>query len=285
LIGQRHDIFFVFNGATVRGHLWPVANPRAIVALAHGINEHVGRYEHVVAALNEAGYSVEGIDHRGHGRSCENGKRTSNIRRVDTYVDDYLALVESLLDEDRPVVALGHSMGGLIVARAALRAQEWISAVVLSGPALKLPMPLSPFRLRLALACARIAPFIALPKGELDGLSRDPAVRARVLEDPLCINAPVRLGIARQLYLLSEETRSRAREIHVPLLVMHRGADPITDPEGSREFVANASLADKEFVLWPGDLHEIFNELDQQAVIKRMIDWLNARFPRPEPLT
>ncbi|HYP61520.1 MAG TPA: alpha/beta hydrolase, partial [Thermomicrobiales bacterium] len=88
--------------------------------------------------------------------------------------------------------------------------------------------------------------------------------------------------IARQLYELSEETRSRASEIRVPLLVMHGGADPITDPEGSREFVANAASADKEFVLWPDDLHEIFNELDQDAVISRMIDWLNARFPRPE---
>jgi alpha-beta hydrolase superfamily lysophospholipase len=61
---------------------------------------------------------------------------------------------------------------------------------------------------------------------------------------------------------------------------MHGGADPITDPDGSLEFVANASSTDKEFVLWPDDLHEIFNELDQDAVIKKMIDWLNARFPR-----
>jgi alpha-beta hydrolase superfamily lysophospholipase len=45
--------------------------------------------------------------------------------------------------------------------------------------------------------------------------------------------------------------------------------------------VANAASVDKEFVLWPNDLHEIFNELDQDAVIARMIDWLNARFPPP----
>ena len=258
-------------------------NPRAVIALAHGIHEHVGRYGHVAAALNDAGYSVVGVDDRGHGRSAKDGKRTSNIRRFDTFVDDYIALVDRLrFEQDRPVVALGHSMGGLIVARAALRAQDRMAAVVLSGPALKLPMPLTPRKLRLMLAVSHIAPFLSLPKGDLDGLSRNPAVRASTLDDPLCINAPVRLGIARQLYELSEETRSRASEIRVPLLVMHGGADPITDPEGSREFVANAASADKEFVLWPDDLHEIFNELDQDAVISRMIDWLNARFPRPE---
>jgi len=283
LIDRQHDYVLAVDGATLRGRSWPVPNPRAVIALAHGIHEHVGRYGHVAAALNDAGYSVVGVDDRGHGRSAKDGKRTSNIRRFDTFVDDYIALVDRLrTEQERPIVALGHSMGGLIVARAALRAQDRMAAVVLSGPALKLPMPLTPRKLRLMLAVSHIAPFLSLPKGDLDGLSRNPAVRASTLDDPLCINAPVRLGIARQLYELSEETRSRASEIRVPLLVMHGGADPITDPEGSREFVANAASADKEFVLWPDDLHEIFNELDQDAVISRMIDWLNARFPRPE---
>ena len=267
-------------GAELRGLQWSISEPRAVVALAHGINEHIGRYEHVATALNAAGYSVVGVDHRGHGRSEQTGKRTSNIRRFDTFVDDYIALIDQLrAEQNRPVVALGHSMGGLVVARAALRVQERMAAMVLSGPALKLPMRFGPVRLRLSLALARVLPFLSLPAAEIDGLSRNPEVRARFLEDPMTIRDPVKFGIARQLYLLSEETRRRAGEIHVPLLVMHGEADPITDPTGSREFVANANSPDKEFISWPGDQHEIFNEIDQEAVLRKLIEWLDQRFP------
>jgi alpha-beta hydrolase superfamily lysophospholipase len=253
-----------------------------VVAIAHGINEHIGRYEQVARVLNDAGFSVVGVDHRGHGRSSADGRRTSNIRRFDTFVDDYISLIDRLRGEQpSPLVALGHSMGGLIVARAALRAQDRMSAIVLSGPALKLPTPVGSLRLRLMLLAARIMPSLTLPPSEREGLSRDPLVGQRVREDALFIQDPVRFGIARQLYLLSEETRKRAGEIRVPLLVMHGGADPITDPAGSREFVEYASSADKEFVCWPDDLHEIFNELDRDAVLARLTDWLQARFPAP----
>jgi alpha-beta hydrolase superfamily lysophospholipase len=43
--------------------------------------------------------------------------------------------------------------------------------------------------------------------------------------------------------------------------------------------VANASSADKEFILWSDDQHEIFNELDRDQVLKRLVDWLDERFP------
>ena len=277
----QRDYRIEVSGAVLQGLSWPVADARAVVVLAHGINEHVGRYTEAASELNGAGYSVVGVDHRGHGRSAADGKRSSNIRRFDTFVDDYIALIDRLhREQERPLIALGHSMGGLIVARAMLRAQDRMAAAVLTGPALKLPMPLGPYRLRVMLLVARLFPFLSLPQSELDGLSRDPQVRARVLEDELSIKGPVRYGIARQLYLLSEETRRRAGEVRIPLLVMHGAADRITDPEGSQEFVANAQSPDKEFVSLPEDLHEIFNELDRDAVISRMIEWLDHRFPR-----
>src|SRR5215212_8340458 len=52
----------------VRG--WePDAEPKAVIALIHGLGEHTGHYEHVAKALTDAGYAMVGFDLRGHGKS------------------------------------------------------------------------------------------------------------------------------------------------------------------------------------------------------------------------
>ena len=47
----------------------PDIPPRYIVLLVHGYGEHIGRYDHVAAALVAHGAVVFGPDHLGHGRS------------------------------------------------------------------------------------------------------------------------------------------------------------------------------------------------------------------------
>ena len=51
---------------------WPLdpgTRLRGVVLIVHGLGEHIGRYAHVAAHLNAAGWHVTGYDHRGHGRS------------------------------------------------------------------------------------------------------------------------------------------------------------------------------------------------------------------------
>jgi lysophospholipase len=267
------------DGSIHKGHAWVAQRPRAVLVLAHGINEHVGRYAELGERLVDAGYTLIGVDHRGHGLSAGDSPKTSNIRRFDDFVDDYIAFFDATrATSDVPVVMMGHSMGGLIATRAALRAQDRAAALVLSGPALKLVVKMTAWQKRIALLIARVAPNLSLPQGDGDSLSRDPAVRLAVESDPLVINEPMRFGIARQLFLLSEQTRARASDIQLPLLAMHGGADQVTDPDGTREFVELASSPDKELVIWPDDLHEIFNELDRDKVIHHLVAWLDRRF-------
>jgi alpha-beta hydrolase superfamily lysophospholipase len=251
-------------------------DPKAVVALAHGYGEHAGRYRHVIAALNDRGYAVFAVDHRGHGAS---GGPRASIRRFDDFVDDFQLLVERARAAlpTIPLFVLGHSMGGLIATRYALRDQRALSGLVLSGAALIVGETVSAWQARLLLFLSRLTPDLpALPF--IPGvLSRDPEVESRVAADPLCHHGRTRLCLARELYLAAADTRSHLAELTLPLLVMHGAADRLTSPRGSELAYQRARSADKTLRLWPDDRHEIFNELDADEVIAFTCDWLDTR--------
>ena len=57
------------QGVEISYYIWPVANPKAIIQIAHGLGDHARRYDHVAEYFNNAGYTVYADDHRGHGET------------------------------------------------------------------------------------------------------------------------------------------------------------------------------------------------------------------------
>ena len=54
------------HGVEITFYEWPVAKPRGVVQIAHGLGEHARRWDDVAAMFNRAGYKVYADDHRGH---------------------------------------------------------------------------------------------------------------------------------------------------------------------------------------------------------------------------
>src|SRR5437763_8767172 len=172
------------GGLKIYWQAWlPEDQIRALVVIAHGASEHSNRYSHVAERLVSDGYGVYAIEHRGHGRS--DGPRAV-IDRVDNAVADLDALIVSAAGEHpgTPMVLLGHSMGGALAISYAIRHQDRLTGLILSGPlaALEAAPPQQRIAARLLSA---IVPKLPLVATDATHVSRDPAVVEEYTSDPL----------------------------------------------------------------------------------------------------
>lgn len=268
-------------GAGARLHVtrWPVAMPRAIVLIAHGLFEHAGRYAHVAARLNGAGYGVVAIDHHGHGRS--DGTR-GFVPAFSVYRDGMDALLAEVQAEwpRVPLLLLGHSMGGLIAVHHLLERQAAYAAAAVSGPAILPAAPPSALTIWISRLLARVAPRLGVVALDGDGVSRDPAVVAAYKSDPLNYHGKIGARLAKELFDAMAATREGAAQLALPLLVQHGDADRMAAPAGGQYLFDHAGSADKRLLRYPGLFHEIYNEPEQAQVLSDLVAWFDAHVPQ-----
>ncbi len=268
------------DGTALHLRHWPAADARGTVLVVHGLGEHIGRYGHVAAALNTAGWRVAGHDHRGHGRS--GGPRGALSRP-----DDLLADLARVIDAVRaahpgPLVLLGHSMGGLTAARFVAEGlapvpAAWhrpVDALALSSPALALPM--NGVQKLLLATLGALAPDLAVGNGLKPAwVSRDPQVVQAYVADPL-VHDRVTAKLVRFMRDGGDLVRERAARWTLPTLLLYAGADRCVAPAGSAAFAAAAPRAVVTAQAFPALFHEIFNEPEQAEVLAALTRWLGG---------
>lgn len=254
----------------------PDAAPRAVVALMHGYAEHSARYDHVGIALARAGYAVMAIDARGHGRST--GRR-GYVVNFDDFVDDLELMVRRASQRwpDLPLFVLGHSNGGLISLRLALRKPSHVKAFVFSSPVLGVAPDLSPIKQKVGLLAAKIMPTLSIPSGiDAASLSQLEEVVAQHGRDPL--NFPTATaGWFSQMLSAINDLKRRAGELSHPSLMLVAGEDRIVDPKGSERFFHTMGSHDRQLEVLPGLYHEILNEEPWREVLARALFFMEAR--------
>ena len=218
---------------------WVPERPHRALLLVHGYAEHSGRYEELATWLAGRGAAVHAYDHRGHGLS--EGRRT-HARHMDEFTTDLAQMLELVRQEQPglPVTLVGHSMGGLITLSFLVREKPVVHGAVLSGPAIGLD-GVSPMRIRLAKLLRATLPVVKLGAG-LDpaGLSRDPEVVRRYLEDPLVFRE-MTAGLGATMVEAAADVALRGADVDVPLLVLHGEADPICAADASRRLAADVT--------------------------------------------
>ena len=278
---SRETILKAADGTPLFVTDWLIAPPEAAVGsivLMHGLGEHSGRYGHVARFFNDCGLSVRAYDHRGHGRS--GGARgdvpddTAILQDAKIVIDD---LTHRLARQDAaPPLLFGHSMGGLFAARFATAHLSPLRGLILSSPALSIPI--SGVQKLLSNILASIAPGFSVPNGlQTKYLSHDPAVEAAHRTDPL-VHPKISPRLLRSMLAAIDFAQKHAAALTIPTLLVVAGDDHLVDARGSDAFFKQLAPAIGTMIRYDDFYHEIFNEVESRRVFEDVRAWL-TRLP------
>ena len=279
---------------------------RGAVYIAHGMAEHAARYARLAERLTAEGFAVSAADHRGHGRTAEEGPARGIFADEGGWAlatDDLRDMVRRLRAErpNVPLVLMGHSMGSLLCQQLLTDGGDVVQMLagsVLSGTNGKPPLIASVGRLlarleRLRLGRRGRSPIIhALTfqdfnnkfkptRTEADWLSRDPAEVDLYVADPDC---GYQCSLQLWIDLLdaiprftADAAQARVRR-DLPLFIFAGGKDPVGDMGKSVQRLAadlrRAGVQDVTCTLYPGARHETLNETNRQEVVDNLVAWL-----------
>jgi len=271
-------------GVEIMFYEWPVAEPKAVIQLAHGLGEHARRYDLMAATLNRAGFSVYADDHRGHGQTGVKQLENKQIKRLGNLgpggmaatfkqVADFSELIKSE-NPGKPLVLLGHSWGSFIAQKVINNKSDFYDAVILSGSALTMPGYLATGDFNKV--------WKKLPGSTgYEWLSRDVEIQNKFVADPLTFLALAMqvFGIKNSLQLFGTPSKQIRKDL--PILVQVGEADPIGGERSNKALVEayrkNAGIEDIELYIYHDCRHEIYNELNKDAIIEDLVTWVNQR--------
>jgi len=271
------------SGLVVTYYVWPVDNARAVIQIAHGVGEHAQRYAALAADLNRAGYTVYADDHLGHGQTglAQHGGDHTRLGRLGAGgLRAAVAGVHQLSGIIRsnhpalPLVLLGHSWGSFMVQMIVNDHAAQYDAVVLSGTAYRWPGYLDGGDLN--------RKHKSLGTTGVEWLSRDPAVAAAFVADPLTTATPLAklFGMREAARLFGRPARDLPGDL--PMLVLVGGDDTVGGERSALKlvnaYIKRSGLRDVRLIVYPGARHEVFNETNRDQVISDLVAWLDERF-------
>jgi alpha-beta hydrolase superfamily lysophospholipase len=93
------------------------------------------------------------------------------------------------------------------------------------------------------------------------------------LDDPLVVRT-MTASLGAALLEAVPRTAARGAEVEVPLLMLHGEDDPLCPVDATRTFFAEVASPGSRMHLYPGLLHEIFNEPERESVYADLWRWV-----------
>jgi len=254
----------------------PEGRARGVIVLSHGFNSHSGYYVWAAEQLLTSGLAVYALDYRGRGKS--DGERYYVDKFSDYQGDlDLTVKLARSREPGLPIFILGHSAGGVVACNYVLDHQPDIAGLICESFAYQVPAP--DFALAVLKGLSHLAPHahvLNLPK---TAFSRDPKVVKALIDDPLLEHEVQPTKTVAEMVRADERLKRDFPLFKLPLLIIHGTKDAVTRPEGSQEFHARASSADKTLKLYEGYFHDPLNDIGKETVMADIRAWIEKRLP------
>ncbi|RLL46601.1 alpha/beta hydrolase [Oceanobacillus piezotolerans] len=280
----------------------PNQRPKAIVQLAHGMVEHIERYDIFSSNLLEQGIFVYGNDHRGHGQTGLRYDSLGYFASEDGFlkVVDDLFLITSYIKKDypdTPIFLLGHSMGSFLARIYVQRYSKEIAGVILTGTGYT-PLFLTTLGITLARALSQREESALMnhlvfgnynkrinnPKKTHDWLTRDENVVQKFITDPLCGFTPSASyfhDLLTGIQLMQDNQRNSMIRTDLPMLFVSGTEDPVGNyGKGvwkTMNLYHQLGIDDIMVYFYEEARHEVLNEVNKEEVFDSIYQWIISK--------
>ena len=281
-----HPSFITVGAIRLRIGRFDAEDPCGVCLLLNGQTEFIEKYFEVIDELRDRGFSVVTFDWRGQGGSDRllPDARKAHIEDFAAYDQDLDAVIRDVAKplaeaSKLPLIAMAHSMGGIVLLRRLHDVRKEFAAAILCAPMLGINPRGAPWWLveRLAFFLNRNAPSTEFVWGMADRdqlklsfarqiVTSDPEryarSQARLAANPeLRLNGPTWSWLVAALRAIDlSRSPGYAEAIEAPCLLFGAGHDRVCDTEAVRAFAAR--MPNALFVDIAGAEHELLMERD-----------------------
>lgn len=279
------------DGYNLDLHIFETPKAKAVVQIAHGMEEHQERYEDFAKFLNRNGFTVVSADMRGHGHNAQDLGYFASKNGDDLLVSDHKQICDYIQKRyaGLPLYLFSHSMG-TIIARVVLQTySKKYDKVVLSGyPAYQTGASFGIFltdiiqaikgakyksKLIEKIGIEAFNSTIKNPKTDIDWFCANEETLEKYKEDPLC-GIGFTISAFNDLFALvvkmnkTEDYKEVKKDL--PILLIAGQNDPCTKGARGREnslrALEKAGFENITQTTYSWMRHEILNEKNNKKV-------------------
>jgi len=253
--------------------------PKAIVIAIHGLTLHGLVYDHLARHLAEQGMLVLAPDLPGYGRRWHK-EDASYAQAQETVLA--IAQAAKATYKNLPVICLGESLGANLALGAAQIKPDLVDGIVLSSPALKTRMNLTPksiiSRVNMVVSFVKPDTVVDLSPYMRAYASEDPGIIQTMLNDPL-IHRQLKCQELWDSYQSMKPVFKQASLISktTPVLIFQGSQDKILQPKAIIKLVSSLNSDDQTVKWYKNRGHMILAECQPKAdVLATLDDWVQT---------